>query len=122
MADQGLSSLEEVADEIVGRSEASMRRGIGGLTDGTYPAEFALDMLDDRGDPLKLVLTLTVKGDELYADFTGTSPQVRLPINDPLNHVRAFFIEAVKTVCAPEVPNNEGSHRPIRTTAPKVAC
>ena len=119
MADQGLSSLEEVADEIVGRSEASMRRGIGGLTDGTYPAEFALDMLDDRGDPLKLVLTLTVKGDELYADFTGTSPQVRLPINDPLNHVRAFFIEAVKTVCAPEVPNNEGSHRPIHTTAPE---
>ena len=119
MADQGLNSLEEVTDEIVGRSEASMRRGIASLIDGTYSAEFALDTLDHRGDPLKLALTLTVRGEELYADFTGTSPQVRLPINDPLNHVRAFFVEAVKTVCAPDVPNNEGSHRPIHTTAPE---
>ena len=119
MAEQGLTSLEEVADEIVARSEASMRRGIGSLVDGTYGAQFALDILDERGDTLKLVLTLTVKGEELYADFTGTSPQVRFPINDPLNHVRAFFVEAVKTVCAPDVPNNEGAHRPIHTTAPE---
>ena len=119
MIEQGLTSLEEVADEIVARSEASMRRGIGNLIDGTYGAEFPLDILDHRGDPLKLVLTLTVKGEELYADFTGTSPQVRFPVNDPLNHVRAFFVEAVKTVCAPYVPNNEGAHRPIHTTAPE---
>ena len=119
MVEQGLTSLEKVADEIVARSEASMRRGIGNLIDGTYGAEFPLDILDDRGEPLKLVLTLTVKGEELYADFTGTSPQVRFPINDPLDHVRAFFVEAVKTVCAPDVPNNEGAHRPIHTTAPE---
>ena len=119
MVEQGLTSLEEVADEIVARSEASMRRGISNLVDGTYGSEFTLDILDDRGDPLKLVLTLTVKSEELYADFTGTSPQVRFPINDPLNHVRAFFVEAVKTVCAPDVPNNEGAHRPIHTTAPE---
>ena len=119
MVEQGLTSLEKVADEIVARSEASMRRGIGNLVDGTYGAEFPLDILDDGGDPLKLVLTLTVEGEELYADFSGTSPQVRFPINDPLNHVRAFFVEAVKTVCAPDVPNNEGAHRPIHTTAPE---
>ena len=119
LEEQGLSSLEEVADEIVARSEAGMRRGIGSLTDGTYEAKLALDMLDNAGEPLKLVLSLTVKGDDLYADFAGTSPQVRRPINDPLNHVRAYFIEAVKTVCAPDVPNNEGAHRPIHTTAPE---
>ncbi len=119
LEEQGLSSLEEVADEIVGRSEATMRRGIGSLKDGTYPAELELDMLDETGEPLKLVLSLTVTGDDLYADFTGTSAQVRRPINDPLNHVRAYFIEAVKTVCAPDLPNNEGAHRPIHTTAPE---
>lgn len=119
MVEQGLTSLEEVADEIVARSEASMRRGIGNLIAGTYGAEFPLDILDDQGEPLKLVLTLTVEGEELYADFTGTSPQVRFPINDPLDHVRAFFVEAVKTVCAPDVPNNEGAHRPIHITAPE---
>ena len=119
LEEHGLDSLEEVADEIVARSEAVMRGGIASLADGTYHSEFKLDMLDDSGDPLKLALSLTVQGDQLYADFTGTSPQVRRPINDPLNHVRAFFVEAVKTVCAPDIPNNEGSHRPIHTTAPE---
>ncbi len=119
LEEQNLESLERVADEIVARSESVMRGGIAALKDGTYRAGFTLDMLDDSGNPLKLALSLTVKGDQLYADFTGTSPQVRRPINDPINHVRAFFIEAVKTVCAPDIPNNEGSHRPIHTTAPE---
>jgi 5-oxoprolinase (ATP-hydrolysing)/N-methylhydantoinase A len=119
LEEQNLESLEEVADEIVARSEAVMRGGIASLAGGVYNAEFILDMLDDSRKPLKLVLSLAVKGDQLYADFTGTSPQVRRPINDPLNHVRAFFVEAVKTVCAPDIPNNEGSHRPIHTAAPE---
>ena len=114
-----LESLEEVADEIVARSEPTMHQGIASLADGAYEAEVSLDMLDDSRRPLKLVLTLTVQGDELYADFTGTSPQVRRPINDPLNHVRAFLGEAVKMVCAPDVPNNEGAQRPIHASAPE---
>ena len=117
--ERSLESLEGVADEIVARSEAVMRRGIATLGDGVYEAGFRLDMLDGSGEPLRLALGLTVKGDQLHADFTGTSAQVRRPINDPLNHVRAFFVEAVKTVCAPEIPNNEGAHRPIITTAPE---
>ncbi len=117
--ERDLESLEGVADEIVARSEAVMRRGIATLGDGTYRAAFDLDMLDDSGKPLRLALGLTVRGDQLHADFSGTSAQVRRPINDPLNHVRAFFVEAVKTVCAPDIPNNEGSHRPIATTAPE---
>ncbi|MCE2405517.1 MAG: hydantoinase B/oxoprolinase family protein [Dehalococcoidia bacterium] len=117
--ERNLESLEGVADEIVARSETVMRRGIATLGDGTYKAGFNLDMLDDSGAPLRLALGLTVRGDGLHADFTGTSAQVRRPINDPLNHVRAFFVEAVKTVCAPDIPNNEGSHRPITTTAPE---
>lgn len=117
--EQNLGSLEQAANEIVSRSEAAMRKGIQTLVDGAYKAELSLDMPDDSGGYLKLALTLTVKGDELHADFTGTSPQVRRPINDPLNHVRAFFVEAIKMVCAPDIPNNEGAQRPIRTFAPE---
>ena len=119
LEEQDLSSIEGVADEIIARSETVMRQGIGALRDGTYRSRFALDMADQSGNPLQLCLALTVRGDELYADFTGTSPQVRRPINDPLNHVRAFMVEAIKMICAPHAPNNEGSHRPIFTYAPE---
>ena len=69
--ERGLDSLEEIADEIVARSEAVMRGGIATLGDGTYRAGFTLDMLDTSGEPLKLALALTVDGDRLHADFHG---------------------------------------------------
>ena len=119
LEEHNLASLETAADQIVARSEAAMRKGIESLADGTYQEELTLDARDPSGMPLKLVLTLTVQGDELYSDFTGTSPQVRRPINDPLNHVRAYLVEAAKTVCAPDIPNNEGAQRPIHTFAPE---
>lgn len=82
-----------------------MRQGIATLADGTYRDEFLMDQLDDAGKPVKLVLTVRIEGDELYADFTGTSGQVRRPINDPLNHVRAWLVVGLYAVVAPNMPN-----------------
>ena len=119
VGEQDLGSLERAADQIIFFSETTMRNGIASLADGTYHSELTLDMQDDAAKPLKLALSLTVTGDELYADFTGTSAQVRRPINDPLAHVRSYLVEAIKTVCAPDVPNNEGAHIPIHVYAPE---
>jgi N-methylhydantoinase B len=112
-----LDSLRPVADEIVARTEASMRRGISELPDGTYRSEVLMD-LDGFDEPLTLALALTIRGDELTADFTGTSPQVRRPINSPINYTRAWVAVGTKLVCDPSLPNNEGTYRPITVKAP----
>ena len=112
-----LDSLRPVADEIVARTEASMRRGISELPDGTYRSEVLMD-LDGFDEPLTLALALTIRGDELTADFTGTSPQVRRPINSPINYTRAWVAVGTKLVCDPTLPNNEGTYRPITVKAP----
>jgi N-methylhydantoinase B len=113
----GLTSLRSVADEIIARTEASMRRGIRELPDGTYRSEVLMD-LDGFDEPLKLELALTIRGDELTADFTGTSPQVRRPINSPINYTRAWVAVGTKLVCDPSLPNNEGTYRPLTVKAP----
>jgi N-methylhydantoinase B len=113
----GLTSLRGVADEIVTRTERSMRRGLAELPDGTYRSEVLMD-LDGLDEPLKLELALTIKGDELTADFTGTSPQVRRPINSPINYTRAWVAVGIKLVCDPSLPNNEGTYRPLTVKAP----
>jgi N-methylhydantoinase B len=112
-----LDSLRSVADEIVARTEASMRRGISELPDGTYRSEVLMD-LDGFDEPLKLELALTIRGDELTANFTGTSLQVRRPINSPINYTRAWVAVGTKLVCDPSLPNNEGTYRPITVKAP----
>lgn len=113
-----LTSLREVTDEIVARTEAGIRAGIAGLPDGVYHREMPIEV-GGIDTPLKIALTVTIRGDELWADLTGTSPQVRRPVNCPLNYTRAYVAVPVKLVCDPTLPNNEGTYRPIHITAPE---
>ncbi len=66
-----------------------MRDAIRALPDGTYRAETFIDGYLDSADPsrrdLPIRVALTVAGDEITVDLTGTAPQVSdRPINMPL--------------------------------------
>jgi len=111
-----LDSLEEVADEIVGRTERAMRNAIERFPDGVYQAETWSDGIDD--EPVRLQATVTIAGDEATIDFAGSSPQSRHGINVVLNYTHAYASFAMKAALAPDVPHNEGSFRPVHVTAP----
>lgn len=114
----GLASLRPVADEIFRRTEAGMRAGIARLPDGRYAKELAME-IEGVAEPQTIALTVTVSGDQLTADFTGTARQVRRPVNSPINYTRAYVAVPLKMVCDPERPNNEGTYRPLTVTAPE---
>ena len=116
--DFGLASLRVLADEIIARTEAGIRAGIAGLPDGVYHREISMEV-GGIAEPLTIALTVTIQGDELRADLSGTSPQVRRPVNCPLNYTRAYVAVPVKMVCDPSFPNNEGTYRPIHVAAPE---
>jgi len=114
----GLASLRPAADEIFRRTEAGMRAGIGRLRDGRYTKSLEME-IEGVAEPQTIALTVTIRGDALTADFTGTSPQVRRPVNSPINYTRAYVAVPLKMVCDPERPNNEGTYRPLSVTAPE---
>lgn len=113
-----LSSLRGIADTIIARTEKGIRKGIAQLPDGEYHDEIPVE-LEGVAESLKLALTVSIKGDELWADLTGSSPQVRRPINSPMNYTRAFVAVPTKLVCDPYLPNNEGTYRPLHVIAPE---
>jgi len=115
--DYGLASLRPLADEIINRCEMSVRRSLAAFPDGSYFAEMPVE-IEGIERPLKVALTVTIKGDGLEADFTGTSAQIRRPINSPINYTRAYVAVPTKLVCDPLLPNNEGTYRPISIKAP----
>lgn len=114
--DEGLDDLENVADEIIARSEASMRRAIRAMPDGSWRDDFQTDGFDK---PLTMACTVTVSDDEMTLDFSGTSDQIPHPVNCVLNYTQAYARYAVKCVLDPEAPNNAGSLRPIMVRAPE---
>jgi N-methylhydantoinase B len=111
-----LRDIEGLSDEICTRSEKAMREAIGALPDGIYENEAYTDGFDD---PIKLCVTVSIEGEEIYLDYEGSSPQSERGINVVLNYTVAYTTFGVKCAISPEVPNNDGSFRPVRVTAPE---
>ncbi len=108
-----LDTLDDVAAEIMNRSEKALRDALSRIPDGTYTNEIATD------EDIVLRVAATVDGDEIRLDFAGSSPQSRRGINVVLNYTRAYASFAVKAAISPEIPHNAGSFRPVHVTAPE---
>jgi N-methylhydantoinase B len=110
-------SIDPLSTEIIERSEAAMRAAIEGIADGVYRNETWSDGFADD-DPIHIVCEVTVDGSDLTVDYAGSSPQNRLGINVVLNYTTAYTTFGLKAAISPDVPNNEGSFRPVKVTAP----
>ena len=114
----GGNALIDAIEELISRSETLMRERISQIPDGTYRAEVYLDSNGHTPDPLAVRLKLTVAGDRLVADFTGSSPQT----SGPTNVGPAMALNAVaslaKSYLDPQTPVNHGSFNPIEVINP----
>jgi N-methylhydantoinase B len=105
--------------DLIDYSERLTRAGIAALPDGSV--EFT-DWNDDDGaggGPVKIYVKLTVKGDEMTVDFTGTSPQTSGALNPNFWFTASCSYAAIRTVLDADIPNNAGFFRPITVIAPE---
>lgn len=116
MEQASLDNLAALAAEIHARCEAAMRSAIAVLPNGTYSSELQTDGLMNK--PVTLKLSLTIRDDQIIADYTGTDAQVDRAINCALCYTYAMTMYGVKVCTSPNLPNNEGAWRPISIIAP----
>jgi N-methylhydantoinase B len=112
----GLPDIEDLADEIVGRSERAMRAAIRALPDGRWTHAVWSDGFEE---PIELRVAVEIRGDELFIDFAGSSPQSSRGINVVLNYTRGYASFAMKAAVCPDVPHNHGSFLPVHVDAPR---
>jgi len=69
----GLEDLDALADEIIGRSEASLRAAICKTAPGTYAAEGVIEQVEGEPD-VRIRCAVTIHGSDIHVDLTGSSP------------------------------------------------
>ncbi|MBN9078880.1 MAG: hypothetical protein BGN87_01945 [Rhizobiales bacterium 65-79] len=119
LAEQGASVIETYMADLIAYAEALTRASIAALPDGT--ATF-VDYNDDDGtggDPVRLKVRLTIRGDEIEADFTGTSPQTSGATNPNFWFTASLTYAALRTIMPMDLPTNAGFYRPIRLIVPE---
>jgi N-methylhydantoinase B len=106
-------------EEIVSYAERRARATIVALDDGDYIAssEIEGDGFSDADVPIEV--RVSVAGDSLAIDFTGTAPAVRGNVNCPLPVTRSACYFALRVLMPQGVPLNAGAYRPVQIVAPE---
>ena len=104
--------------DLLDASERRMRAALADLPDGVYRHIAYLDGNGAHNFPLHVAVTLTVAGDAVHADFSGTSAQVAAPLNAGPAIGPTSMLTIIKSFLDPAGVINSGTLRPIRVSVP----
>ncbi len=113
----GASTVNACQEQMIARSEQQMRSYLAEIPDGVYTCSDSFDNDGIVDEPIPIKLTVTVKGDAMHLDFTGTAGRTRGPFNISRNTTLSTCYVALKHIF-PDVPINGGTFRPITFTVP----
>ena len=111
---RGRSVVAAAMDELYAYSERVVRQALARLPDGVF---HATDVLEAREGELAIAATVTIDGDGLTADFTGTAPQHGGNLNCPLSVTRSATYFVVRCVTDPDLPASGGAFAPVQVVA-----
>lgn len=118
LKESDLDNLDDLADQIIGLTEQSMREEIEKIPDGIYRARGTIEQTKGSDDII-IEAKVEIKGSDIVVDLEGSSPQVNWGGNVVFNFTFAYVFMAVKSMFAPDIPNNDGCAKPIQLTAPE---
>ena len=114
----GVDTVEAALDKALADGERRTRAALRALPDGSVEHE---DVMEDAGGQPSIVLRVRLdkRGDALAVDYTGTSPQLPLPLNAVYGVTLSGVYYAVRAVTDPRIPMNDGSFRPVEVVVPE---
>ncbi|MFB6359795.1 MAG: hydantoinase B/oxoprolinase family protein, partial [Halobacteriales archaeon] len=111
--------LEEFLDALLDYTERRVRAAIEDLPDGVYDAQDRMDGDGVTDEPVPIALTITVDGDEMTLDFTGTAEENEGPLNCTPAMAFAGSMAIVMALLGGDLPKNDGFYRPFEFVTPE---
>lgn len=116
--EQVRSSIESVFEQ----AEAQDRRSVEEIPDGVYTAEGRLDNDGVTDDPVYVKVAVTVQGDEMKVDLTGSNAQCVGSTNSGVVQTRSAVEQGFKFLVNPHEPVSGGNFRNLEVIAPEGSC
>ena len=116
----GRARLERLLEHLFDSTESMVRKEIRAIPGGTYRGEsWAFYDGVTEGSKMKINLAVTVRGEEVTFDFTGSSPQTPGFVNAPHSATASALMLTFLMLINPDIPHNAGLLRPIRIVNPE---
>jgi N-methylhydantoinase B len=116
---RGRATIVKAFDDVVEYAARRTRAAIAALADGDYVStgELEGDGVTDTDIPIEV--KLTIAGEAMTIDFTGTGAAVAGNVNCPLSVTRSACYFALRVLLDSDVPANAGAYAPVEIRAPE---
>jgi N-methylhydantoinase B len=115
----GVATVEESVDYMIDYAARRFREEVAGWPDGSYEADCYVDH-DPRGiTDVHLHVTVTVDGERLVLDYTGTDTRQELQSWSTFGNTRGYSVAQIAAMMDPEIPHNEGFFESIELVVPE---
>ena len=115
----GLEEGEAYMEGILSHADRFFRSAIAELPDGRYEAEAVTDNDCFERVDYTIRVALTITGDAIKVDFTGTDPQMKGFKNSSVANTYSSVCMALVSFLGPDIPRNEGTFRGVDMIMPE---
>jgi N-methylhydantoinase B len=115
----GPATVKAASDHFLAYGERKIRAAIASVPSGVYRFTDYLDGDGVTDGPIPIAVAITVEGDRVRLDFTGTGPQCAGDLNVVWLALLATVYYALKAILDPTIPANGGFYRAIEVEAPQ---
>ena len=115
----GAGTVEAAVDYFIDSTSRQFHEAVGSWPDGAYEADVYVDHDPWGNKDIHIHVTVTVEGDRLKVDFSGTDDRQELQAWSSFGNTRGYTISQVAACMDPEIPKNEGFFEGIELHVPK---
>ena len=117
----GVDAILEAKEHVLHQAEEAAREAISEMPDGRYEYEDYMDNDGIEQRPLRIRCAVTIQGDSIVVDFTGSDPMPLGPCKSVRTTTEAAVYGTVKSLISHDIPVNNGFFRPIEVIVPEGA-
>jgi len=114
----GWPQVRRYVNEILNYSERMTRLAIRSIPNGTYSAEDFLDNDGVRDTPVRIAVSISIRGDKAIIDFSKSDSQAAGSINAVYAITASAVFYVFRTLVDSPIPSNAGGMRPLKIIAP----
>lgn len=116
-AKYGKQTVKDAIERLLKNSAAYSRSRVAAIPDGVYTASGFMDRDVLGNGPFQIQTSVTIRGERMIVDFTGSAPQT----SGPINLSRTGLISAMRSIflacTGPEQDINDGVFEPLEIIA-----
>jgi N-methylhydantoinase B len=122
LARYGTPTVRSAVQFVIDLAARRFRDEVHAWPDGVFESDVYVDH-DPKGNPdIHLHCAVTVAGDQLTIDFTGSDDRPEIQAYSSIGNTRGYVVAQLASMMDPVIPKNEGFFRSIDLIVPEGCC